>query len=79
MLNPVQIQRALQLLGERLALAQAGPYQLIICGGAGLMMTSLISRQTTKDVDVVAMMDQEGQLFSPDPLPPDLSRFWTCA
>ena len=73
-LNPNQIESALSLLGERLALSHLGPYRLVVCGGAALIVCSLISRQTTKDVDVVALLDGLGQMVSPDPLPPDLLR-----
>jgi hypothetical protein len=69
-----QIESALGLLGERLALAHAGPYRLVVCGGAALIACSLTSRQTTKDVDVVALIDGEGRIVSPDPLPSELLR-----
>ncbi|MBU0985647.1 MAG: hypothetical protein KKH68_00205 [Proteobacteria bacterium] len=36
-LNSERIEQALQLLGERLALADAGPYGLVVCGGAALI------------------------------------------
>lgn len=71
-ISPEQIDLTLRLLGERLSLAQAGPYRLVVCGGAALIACALISRQTTKDIDVVAMMDATGLMLSPDPLPPAL-------
>jgi hypothetical protein len=73
-LNPDQIESALGLLGERLTLAKVGPYRLVVCGGAALIACSLISRETTKDIDVVALIDGEGHVVSPDPLPSDLLR-----
>lgn len=70
------IDEALSLLGERLE-ESAGqrlsePYQLIICGGAALISGALVTRLTTKDIDIVAMRDATGQLTSPDPLPEEL-------
>ena len=67
-----QIDEALGLLGERLRLGDSGPYRLVVCGGAGLIAASLVSRDTTKDVDVVAMVNDEEKLCSPDPLPPEM-------
>jgi len=72
--NAAQINSALSLLGERLALAQAGPYRVAVCGGAALIACALVSRQTTSDIDVVAFIDPNDRLMSPDPLPPDLLR-----
>lgn len=71
-LGQEQIDTALQLLGERLALDGSDPVRLVVCGGAALIACSLVSRQTTRDVDVVAMVDGEGHVISPDPLPQHL-------
>jgi len=63
------IQQALELLGELLrqqVLPQ--PVRLVVCGGAGLICSGLASR-TTRDVDVVALLDAQGQPTNPDPLP----------
>ncbi len=57
------------LLGERLALRDLGPYRLVVCGGAALIAQALVARPTTRDVDVVALMDQNSAMVSPDPLP----------
>ena len=73
-LRSEQIESSLRLLGERLALSNLGPYRLVVCGGATLITRSLISRQTTKDVDIVAFIDAAGHVVSPDPLPKDLLR-----
>ena len=73
-LGSEQIEYALRLLGERLALYHLGPYRLVVCGGAALITSSLISRQTTKDIDIVAFIDAAGRVVSPDPLPKDLLR-----
>jgi hypothetical protein len=73
-LDSERIEQALQLLGERLALANAGPYRLVVCGGAALISCGLVSRMTTHDVDIVAMMNMGTDLVSPDPLPGELLR-----
>lgn len=60
--------QALRLLNGRLDLAGAPRFNLVICGGSALAATGLVLR-TTKDVDVVALMDEEGVLLDPAPLP----------
>jgi hypothetical protein len=62
------LERALKLLGARLDLAQAPAIGLIVCGGSALIALGLIKR-TTRDVDVLALMNSSGDLISPDPLP----------
>jgi hypothetical protein len=61
-------EQALSLLNGRLALADLPRYNLVICGGAALVARGLILRGT-KDVDIVALMNEEGVLFDPEPLP----------
>jgi hypothetical protein len=68
-----RINDALTLLGELLASEGLGPYRVAVCGGAALIACALVSR-TTIDVDVVAMLDENAKLVSPDPMPPDLLR-----
>ncbi len=63
-----RLEKALHLLNGRLALAGAPSYTLIVCGGSALVATGLVLR-TTKDVDVVALADDEGALLDPAPLP----------
>lgn len=62
---------ALRLLNGRLALADAPHFNLVVCGGTALIAANLITR-TTKDVDIVALMDDDGELLDPDPLPQSL-------
>jgi hypothetical protein len=62
------LQTALRLLGGRLELAEAEHVGLVVCGGSALIAHGLILR-TTKDVDVVALMDKGHHLASPAPLP----------
>jgi hypothetical protein len=66
-----KIKEALQLLDGRLNLNRSGSYSLVVCGGAALNAMQLIQR-TTKDVDIVAMMDSHNQLVDPAPLPEEL-------
>lgn len=62
---------ALRLLNGRLVLAGAPRFNLVVCGGTALIATNLIPR-TTKDVDIVALMDDGGALLDPEPLPQSL-------
>jgi len=62
------LQRAFKLLAGRLDLAETKPVRLVICGGSALIATGLRQR-TTKDVDIVALMNSSAHLVSPDPLP----------
>ena len=62
------LERALKLLGARLDLAQAPAIGLVVCGGSALIALGLIKR-TTRDVDVLALVNSSGDMISPDPLP----------
>ena len=66
-----RIGKALKLLDGRLALNQSGHFSLVVCGGAALNAMHLIQR-TTKDVDIVALMESNNQLVDPAPLPEEL-------
>ena len=66
-----KIEKALKLLNGRLTLNQSGHFSLVVCGGAALNAMHLIQR-TTKDVDIVALMDSNDQLVDPAPLPDEL-------
>jgi len=46
---------------------------LVVCGGAAPIFNRLVQRQTTRDVDIVALHNARG-LISPDPLPDELLR-----
>lgn len=63
-----QFDQALRLLSGRLALAGAPIYNLVVCGGTALIATGLVVR-ATRDVDIVAMADADGNLVDPAPLP----------
>jgi hypothetical protein len=66
-LDSYRLDQALGLLSERLSLAQAPIYELIVCGGSALIARGLVSR-VTRDVDVVARREPGG-LVSSQPLP----------
>lgn len=66
--NYEKFNQALRLLNARLELTGAPRFNLVVCGGTALAATGLVPR-TTKDVDIVALMDDEGDLLDPAPLP----------
>lgn len=63
-----QFDTALRLLNGRLAIADFPNFNLVVCGGTALVATELVMR-ATRDVDIVAMADDEGGLIDPAPLP----------
>jgi hypothetical protein len=63
-----RFEKALKLLNGRLVLAGAPRYNLVVCGGTALVATGLVQR-ATRDVDVVALINDEGALLDPAPLP----------
>jgi len=71
-MGTIEVEGALAFLGERLALSAKEVIRIVVCGGSALIVSRLVSRQTTKDVDVVAMINDEGLIVSPDPLPENL-------
>jgi hypothetical protein len=66
-----KIDQALRLLDGRLKLNGNNRFSIVVCGGAALNALQLIQR-TTKDVDIVALMDSSNQLIDPAPLPEEL-------
>lgn len=63
-----QFDQALRLLSGRLSLTEATPYNLVVCEGTALVANELVMR-ATRDVDIVAMVDVNGNLVDPAPLP----------
>lgn len=63
-----KINEALQLLDGRLKMNRSRGFSLVVCGGTALNAMHLIQR-TTKDVDIVALIDSNNQLVDPAPLP----------
>jgi hypothetical protein len=66
-LNATLLQQALELLAGNMDLANTPEIRLVVCGGASLIATEVVSR-TTKDVDVVAFRGADGTLVAPVPL-----------
>lgn len=66
-----KIKEALRLLDGRLKMNRSGSFSLVVCGGTALNAMHLIQR-TTKDVDIVALMNSNNQLVDPAPLPEEL-------
>lgn len=62
-----KLNEAFGLLDFRLQRSEAEAVHIVICGGTALILAGLVPR-TTKDVDVLAMVD-EGEAISPDPFP----------
>lgn len=61
------LEESLRLLGELVADHPLQHY--VVCGGSSLIALGLIRRKTTKDVDVLARVE-DGELVSAKPLPP---------
>lgn len=70
-LNKTSLDEALSLLAKQLHRMGSPKFGLVVCGGASLLATGLVSR-TTRDVDVLALVDSDQELADPDPLPPYL-------
>lgn len=68
-----RLNEALVLLENRLHQNHCGIFRIVVCGGSALIATRLVWR-TTKDVDVLAMLDDKGSLIEPEPLPECLVR-----
>ena len=69
--NKTRIEQALTLLEARLRRNGAAPQRLVVCGGSALIAMGVVSR-TTKDFDIVALMDETEHLLAPVPLPEGL-------
>ncbi len=67
-MNEENLTKAFQLLNDFLIAEKSAPVWLVVGGGSALLIQQLGSRQT-KDVDVMAMRELEGNLISAYPLP----------
>ena len=56
------------MLDGRLKMNRSRGFSLVVCGGTDINAMHLIQR-TTKDVDIVALIDSNNQLIDPAPLP----------
>jgi hypothetical protein len=66
-----RLDQALLLLAEEMASQAIAPHDLVVCGGSAILALK-VSRRTTKDVDILAVLDQKGNLIDPNPLAPEL-------
>jgi len=73
-LNRTTIDQALALLGERLEQTAITPITLLVCGGASLIATRMVSRQVTKDIDVLAFVRNNAVLDKAKPFPAFVDR-----
>lgn len=71
--NLEKLNTALLLLNERLEVLNSQPINLVVCGGSALIVTKLVNR-TTQDIDVVALIDENGKLKDPEPFPPSFEK-----
>ena len=67
-MNEDDLNKALHLLGEFLADGSSAPVWLVVGGGSALLAQRL-SNRPTKDVDVMALRESEGNVISAYPLP----------
>lgn len=67
-LSQQDLEEALRLLGNLLALRKGVGFWLVVCGGSALLAQDLISR-ATEDVDILAMRDWDGGLDCAFPMP----------
>lgn len=67
-MNEVNLTTAFELLDDFLTAGKSAPVWLIVGGGSALLIQRLSSRQT-KDVDVMALHEWEGNIVSAYPLP----------
>lgn len=68
------IQEALSRVGRRLALADAGEFALLVCGGSALCLAGIIQRPT-RDVDVLGLVKETvPATVTSEPLPEEVMR-----
>jgi hypothetical protein len=62
------LNKAFLTLGTLLAESITATINIVVCGGSSLIATGLVSR-TTKDVDIVAILDSNKNIVAAQPLP----------
>lgn len=71
-LGATEWEQAIFLLGEELERLGAVPRRLVVCGGAALLATGVVSR-VTRDVDVLATRGEvDGEISCAYPLPEEI-------
>lgn len=59
----IEIEKALAAFSEQLEALGAGRVEMVVCGGAALNVLGYV-RRTTKDVDVLALVEKKGRSIS---------------
>jgi hypothetical protein len=67
-LDYATLNRAFLSLGALLGDSKSAQIKIVVCGGSSLIATNLVNR-TTKDVDIVAMLDSNEKIVEALPLP----------
>lgn len=70
-LSSTNLDEILQALEKQLSVLKSAPVGLVICGGSALIARGFVNR-LTDDVDIVALMNAEGVMAAPQPLPESL-------
>ena len=71
LLSSDRLQEAMSLLAEEMASKGIAPHDLVVCGGSAILALR-ISQRTTKDVDILAALDEQSTLVDPRPLSQEL-------
>jgi hypothetical protein len=66
-----RLDEAMSLLAEEMEFKGIAPTNLVVCGGSAILALK-ISQRTTKDVDILATLDEQGTLADPRPLSQEL-------
>jgi len=74
MITKDKIDSSLSLLGDRLEALGGEPVALLVCGGASLIATRMAVRDTTKDIDVVAIVRNGTSLEKASPFPENVAK-----
>lgn len=69
--SPNQLNEALSLLAEEMQAKSISRHELVVCGGSAILALE-ISQRTTRDVDIIAKLDEQMRLAEPSPLSPEL-------
>ena len=72
-LSSANLDQVFQVLETQLKLLKSSPIYLVICGGSALIACGFVNR-LTDDVDIVALMNAEGVIGAPEPLPESLTK-----
>ena len=67
-LSQQNLEEALRLLGNLLAIRKGAGFWLVVCGGSALLAQEIITR-STEDVDILAMRDWDGGVDRAFPMP----------